>query len=89
MVSGTVAQVSRAFSVELGRYASPTETYRGREGYIHLPNEIADIVEGVVVKTKTPRGFRCKVLSSTATTYARNGQSIRPMRFQAWVPCHG
>jgi kumamolisin len=47
IVSGTVAQVSRAFSVELGRYESPTETYRGREGYIYVPNEIADIVEGV------------------------------------------
>jgi len=47
IVSGTVAQVSRAFSVELGRYQSPTETYRGREGYIYLPKEIADIVEGV------------------------------------------
>src|ERR1035438_5643791 len=47
IVSGTVAQVSRAFSVELGRYESPTETYRGREGSIYVPNEIADIVEGV------------------------------------------
>jgi kumamolisin len=47
IVSGTVAQASRAFAVELGRYESPTETYRGREGYIHLPGEIADIVEGV------------------------------------------
>jgi len=47
IVSGTVAQVSRAFAVELGRYESPAETYRGREGHLHLPGEIADIVEGV------------------------------------------
>jgi hypothetical protein len=46
-VSGTVAQMSEAFAVELATYESPTEKYRGREGCLHLPNEIADIVEGV------------------------------------------
>ena len=38
VVSGTVEQMSRAFAVELGRYQSPTETYGGREGHIHLPS---------------------------------------------------
>jgi len=47
VVSGTVKQMSDAFAVELGRYESPTETYRGREGDIHLPNDLVDIVEGV------------------------------------------
>ena len=31
-VSGTVAQLSKAFSVELALYQSPKEGYRGREG---------------------------------------------------------
>jgi subtilase family serine protease len=44
-VSGTVAQLSKAFSVELALYRSAKESYRGREGAIHLPN--ADVVEGV------------------------------------------
>jgi subtilase family serine protease len=47
IVSGSVAQMNRAFAIELGHYKSPTETYRGREGYVHLPNDLADIVEGV------------------------------------------
>ena len=47
VVSGTVAEASRAFAVELCRYKSPTQVYRGREGYVHLPENIADIVEGV------------------------------------------
>jgi len=47
IASGTVEQMSRAFAVELGRYQSPTETYRGREGHIHLPQHLTDIVEGV------------------------------------------
>jgi kumamolisin len=46
-VSGTVAQFSRAFSVELAHYRSSREGYRGREGPIHLPAAVADVVEGV------------------------------------------
>jgi kumamolisin len=46
-VSGTVAQISKAFLVELALYRSAKEGYRGREGPIHLPDAVADIVEGV------------------------------------------
>lgn len=47
IVSGTVGALSRAFAVELGRYESPTENYRGREGHIHVPAALQPIVEGV------------------------------------------
>jgi kumamolisin len=47
LVSGTVAQFNDGFSVELGRYESPDQTYRGREGSIHVPAELAGIIEGV------------------------------------------
>lgn len=46
-VSCTVEQANRAFAVDLGRYESPEESYRGREGHVHLPVEVADVVEGV------------------------------------------
>lgn len=46
-LSGTAAQMSKAFAVELNLYETPTEKYRGREGHVHVPSEIADIVEGV------------------------------------------
>jgi kumamolisin len=46
-VSGTVAQLSKAFSVELALYRSVNEGYRGREGPIHLPTAVAGVVEGV------------------------------------------
>jgi kumamolisin len=46
-VSGTVAQFSKALSVELGLYRSAHEGYRGREGAIHLPAAVAGVVEGV------------------------------------------
>jgi kumamolisin len=47
VLSGTVEQMCRAFTVELQRYESPDQTYRGREGPVHLPNDVADVVEGV------------------------------------------
>ena len=47
IVSGTVAQMDHAFGVELARYESPTETYRGREDSVNLPASLVDIVEGV------------------------------------------
>ncbi|MFK4440567.1 hypothetical protein ABH944_000567 [Caballeronia udeis] len=47
VLTGTVAQMSSAFAVELNMYRSPTETYRGREGAIYLPSDLVDLVEGV------------------------------------------
>ena len=46
-LKGTVAQFSKAFAVDLGIYETPKEKYRGREGAVHAPTEIADIIEGV------------------------------------------
>jgi hypothetical protein len=47
VLAGTVAQLSEAFAVELGRYQTEQTTYRGREGHVHLPADLAPIVEGV------------------------------------------
>jgi kumamolisin len=47
VLSGTVEQMNLAFAVELGQYESPRESYRGREGPVHLPKELAEVVEGV------------------------------------------
>jgi Pro-kumamolisin, activation domain len=47
VLSGTAAQVGRAFAVELGRYESPRGPYRGHEGFVGLPEELADVVLAV------------------------------------------
>jgi kumamolisin len=47
MLAGTAAAMSEAFGVELRRYRHPEGEYRGREGEITLPADIAGIVEGV------------------------------------------
>jgi kumamolisin len=56
-VSGSVEQMSKAFGVTLGRYRHTivrrrgnepeTETYRGRDGFIHVPENLKEIVTGV------------------------------------------
>ncbi len=57
VVSGTVAQFNQAFGIELGRYEHlvrhsrgglpRAETYRGREGVIHIPRSLEGIILGV------------------------------------------
>ena len=57
VVSGTVGQFNRAFNVTLHNYehevqrspraARHTEAYRGYDGFIHVPAELAEIIVGV------------------------------------------
>ena len=57
IVSGTVTQMQETFAVTLSEYRheytegrnseSKSETYRGREGFIHVPAELAEIIIGV------------------------------------------
>jgi kumamolisin len=45
---GTVEQTSAAFGVSLGHYQTDEVTYRGREGAVKVPADIADLVEAVL-----------------------------------------
>jgi kumamolisin len=57
IVSGNVAQMNKAFGVELGKYEHKVvhyrdqepeiERYRGRNGFIHIPDALQGIIEGV------------------------------------------
>jgi len=58
VATGTVAQMNKAFAVDLARYtaeAAPhgrreqpsAETYRGRDGFVHVPKDLEGIVVGV------------------------------------------
>jgi kumamolisin len=48
VLAGTVAAFSAAFGVELQQYEHPGGTYRGRTGPIHVPEELASIVQAVL-----------------------------------------
>jgi kumamolisin len=47
VLSGTVAALSNAFGVVLEHYEHPHGSYRGRTGVVHVPANLAPIVEGV------------------------------------------
>ena len=55
-LSGTAGQMSKAFAADLGRYETPTMKYRGRDGYIHVPADMADLVMGVFGLDNRPVG---------------------------------
>jgi kumamolisin len=46
-LAGTAAKMEKAFGIELVDYDHPDGNYRGRTGSIHLPEEIASVVQGV------------------------------------------
>lgn len=47
VLSGTVADMQRAFNVQLKEYSHPEGNFRGREGAISVPSEYAGIIRGV------------------------------------------
>lgn len=47
VMEGPASAAAQAFQVELARYSYDGGGYRGREGFVHVPAELAGIVEGV------------------------------------------
>jgi len=47
MLSGSAADFARAFNVALQTYAYDGGTYRGRVGPVHVPSDLAPVVQGV------------------------------------------
>jgi kumamolisin len=47
VLSGTVANLQKAFQVELNEYSHPNGNFRGRVGTISVPSDYANIVTGV------------------------------------------
>jgi len=57
LVKGTVANVNKAFTVQLNEYEQPkTGRYRGRVGEVHVPADLGGIVEGVYGLDNRPVG---------------------------------
>ena len=55
VLSGTVAQFSKAFQVELKHYEHPEGSYRGRTGPVHLPPELGGVVQAVLGLDNRPQ----------------------------------
>jgi len=73
ILSGTVGQCSDAFSVSLSRYLHPEKgMYRGREGSIYLPPELAQVVGAVLGLDNRPQArahFRIRPATAPGVSY--------------------
>ena len=58
VLSGTVAAMSQTFGVHLGCWEHPGGKYRGRIGDVHVPEDIAPIVEAVLGLDNRPQATR-------------------------------
>ena len=47
ILSGTVENFNKAFTVKLERHEHASQTYRGRTGKISVPDDLSDVVQGV------------------------------------------
>jgi kumamolisin len=54
-LTGTVANFSKAFNVELLNYEHPSGSYRGRTGPVHIPSELDGIVTAVLGLDNRPQ----------------------------------
>lgn len=54
---GTVAQMNSAFGVNLGEYTVEDVTYRGREGSVHVPADLAERVVAVLGLDERPQAL--------------------------------
>jgi len=54
-LSGTVANFSKAFNVELLSYELPGGSYRGRTGPVHIPSELDGIITAVLGLDNRPQ----------------------------------
>ncbi|WP_035466172.1 protease pro-enzyme activation domain-containing protein [Alicyclobacillus pomorum] len=54
-LSGLAASFSKAFGVDLANYEHPEFTYRGRTGHVHIPENLADIVQAVLGLDNRPQ----------------------------------
>ncbi len=47
VLAGTIGHLSAAFATELHHYEHNGQSFRGRSGYLHIPNAVDQVVEGV------------------------------------------
>jgi kumamolisin len=83
VLSGTVAALSSAFSVYLANYEHAEGTYRGRTGPIFVPEDLANIVEGVFGLDNRPQArphFRHFTPAASEATLRRTSAGYTPSK---------
>jgi kumamolisin len=77
-VSAPVGAMNEAFQVNLGYYAHEGDVFRGREGDVHVPEELSDAVVAVLGLDERKQA-RCpnRFASHASTSYAPNDVAKR------------
>jgi kumamolisin len=74
-LTGTVANFSKAFNVELFNYEHPSGSYRGRTGPVNIPSELDGIVTAVLGLDNRPQARpHFRIHRSPVATHARSPQ---------------
>ena len=81
LLSGTVAQLETAFGVKLQRCQHSSGTYRGRQGSIQLPAELAGIVEAVLGLDNRPQARAHFRIRGAQPGQTRRPQQAAPVAF--------
>ena len=58
LISGSAGAMERALGVTLQYYQTGSERYRGHDGYVHVPAELAGVIEGVLGLDNRRLGWR-------------------------------
>lgn len=72
ILSGTVAQFSSAFGVELHHYEHAHGSYRGRIGFVRVPANLENLIEAVLGLDNRPQAqthFRLRPAASTSASF--------------------
>jgi kumamolisin len=84
-LSGTIANLSKAFGVKLQRYKAGTVSYRGRTGAITIPSELNGIIERVLglddrptMETHYRRLSEAGAAAASAVSSGRKGKGKGP-----------
>ncbi|MDB5984968.1 MAG: Peptidase propeptide, partial [Nevskia sp.] len=82
VLSGTVAQFNAAFGVDLQMFEHPNGSYRGRNGAIYLPENLAGIVQAVLGLDNRPQAvphFRMLEATDKKRRAAAGAGSFTPL----------
>jgi kumamolisin len=77
-LAGAAADVATAFQVELLRYAAPGRTFRGYEGHIYVPRDLADVIDGILGLDDRDVGQACVRRAAGMPRYPAGPQPLLP-----------
>ncbi|TCP20779.1 kumamolisin [Scopulibacillus darangshiensis] len=81
VLSGATASLNQAFGVELADYEHPDFTYRGHTGHVYIPEDLADVVQGVFGLDNRPQArphFRLMNENEVLSQNRAKGVSYKP-----------